>query len=63
MLYNLKENKPKTSTLCMTCEYYDKKLKKCNGLDKICFEMDKLGNLRTRAGLIIKKEKQKNDLD
>lgn len=40
MLYNTKLKKVKTITDCPTCSYFDKKLKKCNGLNKICFEYD-----------------------
>ena len=40
MLYNTKLKKIKTVLDCPTCAYFDKKLKKCNGLNKICFEYD-----------------------
>ena len=40
MLYNTKLKKVKTLTDCPTCAHFDKKLKKCNGLNKVCFEYD-----------------------
>lgn len=40
MLYNVELKKVKTSSDCITCLYFDKKLKKCNGLGKCCFEYD-----------------------
>lgn len=36
MLYNVKQDKPKTSKMCLTCPYY--KIRVCNGLGKACFE-------------------------
>ena len=41
MLYNTEKGKIWTNMDCLTCEYFDKKLKKCKGKGKICFEMDK----------------------
>ena len=40
MLYNTKLKKVKTLTDCLTCAYFDKRLKKCNGLNKVCYEYD-----------------------
>lgn len=56
MLYNIKLQKAQKSVDCQTCEYFDKKKKKCLGLYIRCFEQDKMGNLKDRSGLIIKKE-------
>jgi hypothetical protein len=40
MLYNIKLKKVKKSSDCITCLYFDKKKKKCNGIGKNCFEYD-----------------------
>lgn len=40
MLYNKELKKVKASSDCITCQYFDKKLKKCNGVGKVCFEYD-----------------------
>lgn len=40
MLYNYKLKKVHTNIDCLTCECFDKKKKKCNGIGKICFEYD-----------------------
>lgn len=40
MLYNVELKKVKTSSDCITCLYFDKKLKKCKGIGKACFEYD-----------------------
>ena len=40
MLYNKELNKVKASSDCITCFYFDKKTKKCNGIGKNCFEFD-----------------------
>lgn len=40
MLFNRKLNKVKATSQCLTCELFDKKSKKCNGIGKICFEYD-----------------------
>lgn len=40
MIYNLKLNKPKSTSQCITCAFFDAKTKICNGFGKICFEMD-----------------------
>lgn len=39
-LYNIKKGKERDETDCFTCERYDRRLKKCNGLNKVCFEYD-----------------------
>ena len=40
MLYNIEKNKIQSQVQCLTCRHYDKKLKKCNGLNICCFEYD-----------------------
>lgn len=40
MLFNKNTGKIKKSIDCLTCPHFDKKLKKCNGLGKVCFEYD-----------------------
>lgn len=40
MLYNTKLKKVKTVLDCPTCPHFDKRLKKCNGLNRVCFEYD-----------------------
>ena len=40
MLYNIELKKVKASSQCITCFYFDKKTKKCNGFGKKCFEYD-----------------------
>ena len=41
MIYNNAHKRPKLSTDCLECKYFDKKLKKCKGgLGKTCFEYD-----------------------
>lgn len=40
MLYNKELKKVKASSDCIACQYFDKKLKKCNGIGKNCFEYD-----------------------
>lgn len=40
MLYNKNLKKVKASSDCITCPNFDKKLKKCNGIGKVCFEYD-----------------------
>lgn len=40
MIWNLKENKEKSSSQCVCCSFFDKKLKTCNGFGKKCFEID-----------------------
>lgn len=41
MLYNIKERKVKKATDCASCPYFDRKTKKCNGINKNCFLYDK----------------------
>ena len=41
MLYNKNKKKVQKSVDCLTCEHFDKRLKKCNGIGKNCFEYDK----------------------
>lgn len=40
MIYNIKKKKVKKSVDCLTCPYFDREKKKCNGIGKICFEYD-----------------------
>lgn len=40
MLYNKNLRKVQTKVDCQTCQYFDKKKKKCNGIGKVCFEYD-----------------------
>ena len=40
MLYNKETKKVKTNKDCLNCVYFDKKEKKCLGLNKKCFEYD-----------------------
>lgn len=40
MLYNKDLKKVQASSHCITCPCFDSKQKKCNGLGKICFEID-----------------------
>ena len=40
MLYNISKSKVTTKVDCLTCQYFDKKKKVCNGLGKFCFEYD-----------------------
>ena len=40
MLYNTEKGKIWSNADCLVCEHFDKKLKKCNGKGKICFEYD-----------------------
>ena len=40
MLYNTKLKRVKTVQDCPTCACFDKRLKKCNGLNRVCFEYD-----------------------
>ena len=44
MLYNTQLKKPRTNLDCLSCEYFDKAKKKCNGFGKACFEYDPLTN-------------------
>lgn len=40
MLYNTAKKRAKGISDCFTCAQFDKRLKKCNGLNKVCFEYD-----------------------
>lgn len=40
MLYNKEKQKVQKSIDCLTCKHFDKRLKKCNGIGKNCFEYD-----------------------
>lgn len=40
MLYNKELKKINTRTNCITCQYFDKVKKQCNGIGKNCFEFD-----------------------
>lgn len=41
MLYNNSKKKVQQSTDCLTCQYFDKRKKKClGGIGKNCFEYD-----------------------
>lgn len=42
MLYNKTEKRIQKMADCLTCQYFDKKLKKCGGIGKTCFEYDEL---------------------
>lgn len=45
IIYNVKTDNKKKMTDCLNCEHFDRKNKKCNGLGKNCFIMDKTGTL------------------
>ena len=40
MLYNKDLKKTVLITDCIACPYWDKKLKKCEGIGTVCFEYD-----------------------
>lgn len=40
MLYNKETKAVKKAEDCLTCPYFDRVLKKCKGIGKICFEFD-----------------------
>lgn len=40
MLYNKDTKKVQTNVDCLKCKEFNKKLKKCNGIGKVCFEYD-----------------------
>lgn len=40
MLYNIEQKKIKTALDCCSCTHFDKETKKCNGINKVCFEYD-----------------------
>lgn len=62
MIFNLKENKIKSTSQCIGCAFFDTKLKKCNGFGKVCFEMDLKTNTlldpKTKLPLSIDKVKE-----
>lgn len=58
MLYNKKKGNKKKMTDCLECECFDRKEKKCKGLGKVCFIIDKTGTLYDPlTGLPVKGEK------
>ena len=40
MLYNKETQKVQQATDCLSCPYFDKRKKKCLGIDKNCFGYD-----------------------
>lgn len=40
MLFNIEKDAVRTMVDCLECRFFDKNLKKCNGIGKICFEYD-----------------------
>lgn len=40
MLYNKEKEKVRLPCDCIVCEHFDKRLKKCTGLGKVCFYYD-----------------------
>lgn len=40
MLYNFEKRRIRTDVDCLTCEYFEKNEKKCNGCGKKCLEYD-----------------------
>lgn len=40
MIYNLREQRIKRATDCVSCPYFDKTTKKCMGMNKNCFLYD-----------------------
>jgi hypothetical protein len=47
MLYNKELKKVQSNSDCITCKYFDKNKKKCNGIGKNCFEYD----LKTKTAI------------
>lgn len=45
MLYNKEKGKIQTDKDCLSCEYFDRRLKRCNGINKNCFEFDEKTNV------------------
>lgn len=41
MLYNIKLHKEQSCTDCLKCDCFNHITKKCNGINKVCFEYDK----------------------
>lgn len=44
MRYNTEKNKIQSIADCLTCSKFDKKLKKCNGFNDICYAYDSTTN-------------------
>lgn len=40
MIFNINTKKVKNDLDCLTCPYFDRYYKKCNGIGKVCFEYD-----------------------
>lgn len=41
MIYNMDKKRKQTNIDCLTCQYFDKQLKKCvGGIGAVCFEYD-----------------------
>lgn len=40
MLYNIELNKKQTNIDCLSCKYFNKQEKRCEGMGKCCFEYD-----------------------
>lgn len=40
MLFNQETKTVQKNSDCLTCVWFDRKKKKCNGIGKICFEFD-----------------------
>ena len=40
MLYNINLNRVRDINDCITCPAFNKKTKRCEGIDKVCFEYD-----------------------
>ncbi len=45
MLYNTRKERKTKPADCITCPYFDKKTRKCKGIGKICFEVDRTNTL------------------
>lgn len=44
MLYNIVKKRVKKDIDCLTCPLFDRKKKICMGINKICFDYNKLKN-------------------
>lgn len=40
MLYNRDKKRVRVETDCFTCPQFDRRFKRCNGINKVCFEYD-----------------------
>ena len=40
MLLNIDKERKQVNSDCLTCPYFDKVKKKCNGIGTVCFEFD-----------------------